>query len=57
MMVGNTRNSITLSKERYEIPSHKLFKPNQMILVKETWENCIVRGHIVYLDTLWFSET
>jgi hypothetical protein len=41
MMVGNTRISITLSKERYEIPSHNLFKPNQMILVKDIYEKTV----------------
>lgn len=29
----------------------KQFEPHQMILVKETYDKCIVRGHIVYLDT------
>jgi hypothetical protein len=47
----NTRISISLSKERYKIPSHKQFEPHQMILVKETYDKCKVRGHIVYIDT------
>lgn len=52
MTVGDTRISISLSKERYKIPSHKQFKPHQNDINKgDIWENCIVRRQIVYLDT------